>query len=227
MNVTAAKIGSAPLTADWGPLASVPQGQGPTARRHQPDPTALHEAWERLKARFTSGEIGFYNAPSTEALCQAGPSQALAKKILENEALTDVLFLGIGGSALGPITVLSALRSKVRRRPGFHFVENPDAEDWRHTLRDLKPEHTLVISVTKSGTTFETLAQTLLALEWLGKDRWQKQFVGITDPQKGELRAFCREQNLPVLDIAPSLGGRFSVFSPVGLLPMALAGLSI
>jgi glucose-6-phosphate isomerase len=71
------------------------------------------------------------------------------------------------------------------------------------------------------------MAQTLLALTWLGRERWRSHLVVITDPQKGDLRAFAQQEGIPSLPIAPSIGGRFSIFSPVGLLPAALAGLSV
>jgi glucose-6-phosphate isomerase len=80
--------------------------------------------------------------------------------------------------------------------------------------------------VTKSGTTFETMAQSLLALEWLGPTLWKSNVVVITDPEKGDLGAFARTQGLRTLSIAPSIGGRFSIFTPVGFFPMALAGLN-
>ncbi|MCC7440766.1 MAG: hypothetical protein IT285_03975 [Bdellovibrionales bacterium] len=227
MSSTAARIGSSPLTADWSALASVPAGRGPTARRPQMDAAVAAEAWSRLKSRFVSGEVGFYDAPTDENLAHAKASEELAHACLAGGGVREVLILGIGGSALGPITLLSALRTRVTSSPRIHFVENPDAEDWRHSLKGLDPAATLVVSVTKSGTTFETLAQTLLALEWLGRERWASRFVAITDPVKGELAAFCREQGLRTLPIAPSIGGRFSVFSPVGIFPAALAGLSV
>ncbi len=71
------------------------------------------------------------------------------------------------------------------------------------------------------------MAQTLLALEWLGKDRWKSNFVAITDPVKGDLKTFATQNGIPTLHIAPSMGGRFSVFTPVGLFPAALSGLNV
>ena len=105
-------------------------------------------------------------------------------------------------------------------------MENPDPLEWKTNLRQLRPDSTLVCSVTKSGTTFETMALTLLALEWLGKERWKNHFVAITDPTKGDLRAFANQEGLHSLSVPPSIGGRFSIFSPVGLFPAALSGLS-
>ena len=146
---------------------------------------------------------------------------------MKKNQFTDCLFLGIGGSALGPMSLISSLQDKRTTSIRFHFIENPDPLEWKMTLNKLRPDSTLVCAVTKSGTTFETMAQTLLALEWLGRERWRSHMVVITDPTQGDLRAFALQEEIPALSIAPSMGGRFSVFTPVGLFPAALAGLSV
>lgn len=226
MSVTAARLGSAPITLDWTHLVS-----GSPARRGAADT----QAWTQLKARFDSGEIGFYKSPFTNELSQAQESQALAREILSQGQITDCLFLGIGGSSLGPLSLLSALKEKCTTKIRFHILENPDPTDWKSVLAELNPETTLVCVVTKSGTTFETMAQFLLALEWVGNghsgtdvnSRWKSNVVAITDPVKGDLRTFATANGIRTLSIAPSIGGRFSVFTPVGLFAAALAGLDV
>jgi glucose-6-phosphate isomerase len=227
MNVTASRLGIAPLTFDWSNLINVPAGPGPAARSYPPDPQTSLDAWRKLKERFTSNEVGFYDAPVSEEISQAETSQELATALLDQRLFTDCLFLGIGGSALGPISLLSALSDRVRSGIRFHFMENPDPLDWKSTIATLNPATTLVCAVTKSGTTFETIAQLLLAIEWLGRERLTTHLVAITDPTKGDLRAFATETRIQTLHIAPSMGGRFSVFTPVGFFPAALAGLSV
>jgi glucose-6-phosphate isomerase len=217
MSVTAARLGSSPITLDWSNLSRAPS----------PDVESFRQAWSKLHSRFDAGEIGFFNAPGDNALSQAEESETLARQILGRGGITDCLFLGIGGSALGPISLLSALREKRTSPIRFHFMENPDPVDWKTTIEDLKPSSTLVVAVTKSGTTFETIAQFLIALNWLGRERWKTHLVAITDPEKGDLKAFAQQHEIPTLHIAPSIGGRFSIFSPVGLFPAALAGLNV
>jgi glucose-6-phosphate isomerase len=227
MSVTAARLGSAPITIDWSNLANVSSGSGTPVRKFGPDKEAFEEAWAKLKSRFSADEVGFYQVPVHPELSQAQESEALAQSILASGRFTDCLFLGIGGSSLGPLSLLFSLQERCKSGIKFHFMENPDATDWKSTISRLNPASTLVCSVTKSGTTFETMAQTLLALEWLGKDRWKTHLVAITDPSKGDLKAFATQNGIPTLHIAPSMGGRFSVFTPVGLFPAALAGLSV
>lgn len=226
MSVTAARLGSAPITIDWSNLANVAAGPGVGTRSSGPDKEAFAAAWSRLKNRFGASDVGFYEIPVHPELSQARESQELARQILASGRVTDVLFLGIGGSALGPLSLLLALQEKANGIH-FHFMENPDPTDWKTTISGLNPNSTLVCTVTKSGTTFETMAQTLLALEWLGKDRWKSHLVAITDPSKGDLKQFATHNGIPTLHIAPSMGGRFSVFTPVGLFAAALAGLNV
>lgn len=215
--ITASRLGSAPLTWDWSNLGRVEPS----------DQAECSAAWEKLKSRFSAGEVGFYDAPVNPELTQATQAQALAESILNKNLFTDCLFLGIGGSSLGPLSLLNALDDRRKSQIRFHFMENTDALEWRSTLKKLRPETTLVCAVTKSGTTFETMAQLILAMEWLGESRFKSHLVAITDPVKGDLKAFAQAQGIPTLHIAPSIGGRFSVFTPVGLFAIALAGLSV
>lgn len=219
MSVTASKLGSAPLTLDWSHLLRTP------LRNHLDQETT--EAWNRLHSRFDELEVGFYQAPISNEISQAAESIALAQSLIQTRIFTDCLVLGIGGSALGPISLLSALKERCTSGIRFHFMENPDPIDWKSTISGLRPESTLVCVIAKSGTTFETLAQFLLALEWLGKSRIKTHVVAITDPAKGDLKAFATQEGIPTLNIHPSIGGRFSIFSPVGIFPAALAGLSV
>jgi glucose-6-phosphate isomerase len=228
MNITASRLGSAPLTFDWSGFISIPASD-PSLRMPAVsiDAGSLNAAWSTLKNRFIAGEVGFYDAPVNPALSSALECEELAGRLLETGQFTDCLFLGIGGSSLGPLSLLGALEEKRKTDIRFHICENPDPLEWKATLAQLKPATTLVCAVTKSGTTFETLAQLLLAIEWLGEARLKTHLVAITDPAKGDFRTYVNQKGLMSLPIAPSIGGRFSVFSPVGLFAAALAGLSV
>ncbi len=217
MAITATRMGSAPITFDWSGIQ----------RNHSPDPETLIEAWTSLKSRFNAQDVGFYDSPWNNDISQATQSQELAESLLKKNQFTDCLFLGIGGSALGPISLLSSLKEKCHSGIRFHFMENPDPTDWKSTLHLLRPETTLVCIVTKSGITFETVAQALLSFEWMRKERWKTHLVIISDPIRGDLKEFATQEGIPTLAIAPSVGGRFSIFTPVGLFAAALAGLSV
>jgi glucose-6-phosphate isomerase len=241
MSITASRLGSAPITLDWSNFANVPvaagtrprpglnsattEGSGDSAQNIRNE--ECKEAWNRLRARFTAGEIGFYDAPINNDLSQAKECIELAEKYVNAGNFTDALILGIGGSSLGPLSLLSALPELCKSQIHCHIVDNPDPYEWKSTLAKLKPSSTLIIVIAKSGTTFETMAQLLLACDWMGKERWRSHIVAITDPVKGDLRLFAQAEGIPTLSIAPAIGGRFSVFSPVGLFVAAIAGLDV
>ena len=214
MSLQASKVGSSPLMIDWS------QMQVNTLSTE-----AITKAWNQAKTRLSKAESGFYDAPVKEEIHQNAASAELAKKLLGSEKFKDCLFLGIGGSALGPIALLTAVEHLRKTKLKFHFVENPDATDWNFRLSGLNPDSTLVVVVTKSGTTYETVAQFLIAQSWLKKERWPTNLVVITDPVKGDLRAWASKNQIMTLPIHPSVGGRFSIFTPVGLFAAHLAGL--
>jgi glucose-6-phosphate isomerase len=145
--------------------------------------------------------------------------------------IRDFVVLGIGGSSLGGEALIRALRPGLEE-PRFHFMDNSDPQWFRWFLQHAKAEETLFYVVAKSGGTPETMSQFLVAIEWMKKslgdsDSWKKHFVLCTDPEKGDLREVARRLKLSCLDVPPSVGGRFSALSPVGLFPAAFAGLAL
>lgn len=150
----------------------------------------------------------------------------------------DVLVLGIGGSALGVTALKTALlplgsdywSPEQRRRPRLFVLDNVDPDWVMPTLRMLDPERTLCIVITKSGSTVETMAQFLIARAWLREklgDAAACHLVAITDPAKGALREIAAREGYRTFAIPPGVGGRYSVLSPVGLVPAALVGIDI
>jgi len=142
--------------------------------------------------------------------------------------LADTLVLdGIGGSALGPLALQTALRPKRKR---LVVLDNVDPEGVRARLDGLDPARTAVNVVTKSGSTAETMANLLVMLEWMeGRlgARHIRRWSATTDPAKGDLLTLARRLGIPTLEIPPNVGGRFSVLTAVGLLPAAFLGLDV
>jgi glucose-6-phosphate isomerase len=134
-----------------------------------------------------------------------------------------VIVLGIGGSALGGQALVEALgKSKLP----IHFLDNADPDQLAAMLRKVRLKKTLLLVISKSGGTLETLASFFYLRPKLGKN-WQKQVVVITDPKVGYLRKLAQRERLTSFEIPPEVGGRYSVLSPVGLVPAALAGIRI
>ena len=146
---------------------------------------------------------------------------------------TDVIVIGIGGSNLGAMAVQQALAHGGRSRggPQLHYVDNIDPDYLHDLLARLAPSQTGVIAISKSGGTLETATQYLVIREWLiqrlgAATARQHQWI-VTDPASGWLRALARDENLTTLPVPPQVGGRYSVLTAVGLLPLAVAGVDI
>jgi glucose-6-phosphate isomerase len=220
--ITAARLGTSPLLLDWNGLQNFTKPE---------ISDSLQKAWTTCLKKLNEEVSGFYNAVVKPELSQVNASIELAKKFTQNPSITDCLFIGIGGSSLGPMCLIDSLKHRATSKIQFHFFENPDPIDWNYRIKKLNPASTVVCVVTKSGTTYETLSLFMLAFSWLknsvGAAKASEQTVAITDPEKGELLEFSKKNNLATLSIAPAIGGRFSVFSPVGLFAGALAGLDM
>lgn len=185
--------------------------------------------------RRRRGEIGFFDLPDERHQVRAALDYAAA---LPPEVDT-VVVLGIGGSSLGPHALYSALGRPLDplrpRAPGMPrrllFPDNADPATFEAVLHLCPPEHTVWNVVTKSGSTAETAAQLLVLHDHLvaamGAERARSRLVVTTDPSRGPLRRLAERLGLTSFPIPPSVGGRFSVLSPVGLLPAACAGLDV
>jgi len=143
----------------------------------------------------------------------------------------DLVLLGIGGSGLGARMLNCAFIEPASRKPGhprLHVVDNVDPRRLRHLLGELDPHRTLVNVITKSGSTAETMASFAVVRGWLrealGKD-YGERVVAVTDPDLGDLRALATAEGYRTFDVPSDVGGRFSVLSPVGLVPAALLGI--
>jgi glucose-6-phosphate isomerase len=125
----------------------------------------------------------------------------------------------------------NALPREARRGPRIHFAENTDPNTLAAILDVADPTSTWVNIVTKSGSTAETMANFLVIRAWLvdalGDFGYQGRTISTTDPEKGFLKEIADREDLKVLPIPPDVGGRFSVLTPVGLLPAAVVGLDV
>src|SRR5215213_4172138 len=173
---------------------------------------------------------GFMRLPKTTEYAEA--SARVAGEIRTSGA-TDFIHVGIGGSALGPMALhkalshpyYNALPGEARRGPRMHFAENTDPATLSAILDLADPDATWVNVVTKSGSTAETMANFLVIRGVLGD--FQGRTIATTDPEEGFLKQIADREDLKVLPIPPDVGGRFSVLTPVGLLPAAVTGLDV
>ena len=151
----------------------------------------------------------------------------------------NVLVLGIGGSALGGMAVSEALlkpywnfltKEQREKFPRLFFMDNIDPDQMEGLLDILELKKTLVIVITKSGSTAETMSQFMIVkdrLEQELQENYRKNIVAVTDKQTGILRQLSDQEGYKTFVVPDDVGGRFSVFSAVGLLPFALVGIDI
>ncbi|MGE5190554.1 MAG: glucose-6-phosphate isomerase [Gemmatimonadota bacterium] len=206
--------------------ASLRNGEGLDAPALAAAVRRAEEAAATIAARSRAGEIGFPALPfrDAEARAVARAAAGLSRRFAH------LLVLGIGGSALGTKAVFEGVGGAPGRRGlSLSVADNVDPDTFLPLLRGLPMKRTVVVAISKSGGTAETNAQLALAIDALKKANgrgWKDHLVLVTDPGKGVFRRMATSEGIASFPVPPNVGGRFSVLSPVGLLPLAAAGVS-
>lgn len=207
--------------------SNLPEGEGVSAADFRSAMDQVDRAVDALEARRLRGEIGFPDLPflAPEARAIARDGKALGRKF------THLLVLGIGGSALGTRAVHEAVGGAAARRGlKLSVADNVDPDAFFPLLAAHPMKKTVVVAISKSGGTAETNAQLSLAIAALKKavgKRWKEQLILVTDPLKGVFRRMAEAEGLRSYPVPANVGGRFSVLTPVGLLPLSAAGVRI
>ena len=179
--------------------------------------------------------LGWLRLPSSISAATLDDLEATAATL--REACEYVVAIGIGGSYLGAKAVIEALSDnfaayKPAKGARVLFAGNNIGEDYLHDLMTLlEGKRFGIIVISKSGTTTEPAIAFRLLKEQLerqvGKQEAAKLIVAITDEHRGALRSLATEEGYKTYVIPDNVGGRFSVLTPVGLLPIAVAGFDI
>lgn len=184
-------------------------------------------------AKIHSHNQGFYTViDDTEMVREILEYATAQKKVFDH-----IVVLGIGGSALGTICLQQSLghlfsnelKGKKKTSATLHVLDNIDPILIQEVQDVINIKKTLFIVVSKSGTTPEVLSQFLYFKNQIKKQNLslQKHLVFITDPEEGFLVDVAKQEGIKTFSIPPNVGGRFSVLTPVGLLPAALIGIDI
>jgi len=181
-----------------------------------------------LSSRRKAGALPFYDLPRQDV----GPIEKYAARV--KGEYKSVVVLGIGGSALGLLSLNSALRSPypaLEPAPRLVVMDNIDPVRIGSYMEALDPKETILNVITKSGDTAETMSEFLVFRKWftdaLGKKAAKERIVVTTDRSKGALRKIANDEGYASFEVPDGVGGRFSVLTPVGLLPAALLGIDI
>lgn len=196
----------------------------------------LRKAYENISAMRQKGDLIFLDMPYKKEDVTQINDYAAANR----DKFTDILTIGIGGSALGSIAVFDALThpchnllsiEQRHNKPRLFWLDNVDPDRLNALLDILDIEKTLVNVISKSGSTVETTANFLILrkilIERLGEKEYKNHLLLTTSQTKGEMRKIADEENIPSLYMPDNLGGRYSVLSSVGLLGAAFQGFDL
>ncbi len=209
------------------------------------DRSAAVAALDAFRKRVETGEVGFPNLPDDSTT--VGAVREFSDHLRPD--VDDVVVVGIGGSALGvyaldlamrgphPMQTAGVPKGKKRKngrarepRPRLIVLDNVDPGFVAAALERVNPRRAAVCVIAKSGSTAETLATFLIVREWMANamgKRARERIIAVTDAHKGDLLAIAKQEQYPLFFVPANVGGRFSVFTPVGLLPAALTGLDV
>ena len=180
--------------------------------------------------------LGWLNLPTAQPTAEMQRISAAAERIRQSSDVFVVV--GIGGSYLGPRAAIELLQGcnhnigKGKGDPQIFYAGNGlSTRAWNELLRLLEDKDFSIALISKSGTTTEPAIATR-NLRWMlerkyGAEGAKSRIFAITDPCKGALRQMATEEGWETFVIPPNVGGRFSVLTAVGLLPMAVAGIDI
>ncbi|MFI5310040.1 MAG: glucose-6-phosphate isomerase [Gemmatimonadales bacterium] len=193
---------------------------------------ATETEWAELTARFAdvNAAVARDTASGRHGVLELEAQVAEHGRVLAFAGQTrgrydHVVVLGIGGSALGAVALRSALGDGAQG-PRLHVLDNVDPDTIVTLLGRVALERTLFCVISKSGNTVETLAQyACVRSELVRADLDPAHHLAfVTDPESGPLREIASRESIPAFAVPPNVGGRFSVLTPVGTLPAAMAG---
>ena len=172
------------------------------------------EIFERIKAERE--EVGYYNLPYQDTIEIKDYATTISKK--------HVVVVGIGGSSLGARAIYEFLLPSNDYTKDLLFLETIDPLKVNHLLKSIDLADTQFVIISKSGDTIETISlfKYLDSLVTIDSSN-----CTIISEAKSALTQFANDNNIKAFDLAENVGGRFSVFSVVGLVPLAIVGVDI
>ncbi len=189
-------------------------------------PKVVKEKWDSFCSTIENPNYGFFFLKDSEK--HLSSSKEVFKKFSYK---TTFVHVGIGGSSLGPEMLCDALKEKSCTRE-FIFINNIDPDMISDQLYAIELSSSLFYIVSKSGGTAETMAAFAIICEKLksagiSEDSFKDYFVFATDPNEGHLKTLGEDLDIERLEVPSNIGGRFSVFTPVGFLPALFAEISV
>lgn len=198
------------------------------SRAQQMDVDNLLDYQQAVKEIVKSNEYGFADIQAHKTMLEE------IKPYISDyqKRFKQVYVIGTGGSSLGSKTLINALQHRINKHenyPTVDFLENVDPQTILNVMDQIDLKHTGFVVISKSGSTPETVALYHLMQDLYLKDErvLKDHFLMISDPKPSVLRDIAQANDISILDHASHVGGRFSVFTNVGLLPAAIAGIDV
>lgn len=185
------------------------------------DPFTLEKGYEAVRFESQSGEIGYYDLP-TRSQPLVAEIEVLRPSI--DKKYNTIAVIGIGGSSLGIKAIERLLRPGTPNAKKIVYLENSDPISVNQMISQIDRPRTLFIVISKSGGTVETLSifkRVIIAFDLVVKN--SDQIMVISD-EGSVLSRFADENGLRRFVIPSNVGGRFSILSAVGVVPLTLAG---
>ncbi len=187
-----------------------------------------NEVFNKLKNEKESARVGYYSLVENDKLLEDIKNYANNNILIKENKLSDVVVIGIGGSSLGGKAIERAILKKDGAK--LHFLENSDPINLEQTLSKIDSNKTIFVLISKSGGTIET---TSIFKYICNKYKFEfdskilkDRLIIITD-DNSPLSKFAKKYSFSEFNIPLNVGGRFSVLSAVGLVPLYLSGVDI
>ncbi len=181
------------------------------------------DARKTLLTRASNGMLGFWQLPQTTF---ASHTSTQLTELRLPAGIKQAFVLGTGGSSLGAQAGYQALASLDSLT--LHFFDNSDPWRLHRALEQHQPNETIVVVISKSGGTLETLAQWLVVRAWqlaaLSSDQADERVIAVSENKPSTLTKMLKNTHATFFEFPENVGGRFSVLSIAGLLPLRLAG---
>lgn len=174
----------------------------------------------KIELEEKSEEIGYYHLPkkSREIIKEA-------TDFFSNKKYKNIVLIGIGGSSVGVRAIYNMLENRANDVK-IYFLDNVDNFTFSKTMKEIDFLDTLFIVSSKSGTTIETISLFKSVISYFNVSDFSKNFIIITDPSS-PLENYAKQKNIKFFNLDKNVGGRFSVLSAIGIIPLLLCGFDV
>lgn len=190
----------------------------------------IQSSFEKIVAEKNSNKVGYYTLPDiTDKLLKNIEQYIKNNKLLQENKISDIVVIGIGGSSLGTKAIDAILEHKKEKNIDISFLENGDPIAINKILKKIDKKSTIFIVISKSGTTIETTSIFKYIIKRFDinlQTKDSQKLIAITD-EDSPLWKFAQKYNISKFCIPKNVGGRFSVLSAVGLVPLAIMGYDV